>query len=100
LARAFEVRFANQITEPSWITTERYDIIAKAPDGTPREQIPLMLRSLLIERFQLKLRRETQDLPAYNLVTGKGRLKLEEASNSDGKTGGLSVTDGRRRPRA
>jgi hypothetical protein len=48
---------------PSWINTERYDIVAKAEDGTPPEtpsldrtgpnRIQLMIRSLLAERFQL-----------------------------------------------
>jgi uncharacterized protein (TIGR03435 family) len=96
LARAFEVKFANQITGPAWITTERYDIAAKASDGTPREQIPAMFRALLIERFQLTLRLETQDLSAYDLVVGKGKLRLEEAANPEGQKNGLSVSDGRR----
>src|SRR5258708_1163145 len=38
-----------------------------------------MLRTLLIERFQLVLHREPRDLPAYVLVTAKGRLKLVES---------------------
>jgi uncharacterized protein (TIGR03435 family) len=78
LARAFRLKFANQIVGPTWIRTERYDIVAKAADNTPQDQIPAMLQALLIERFQLVLRRETRELPAYALVMGKGPLKLVE----------------------
>jgi uncharacterized protein (TIGR03435 family) len=78
LGRAFGVTSANQITGPSWISENRYNITAKAPDNTPKEQVPLMLQNLLIDRFKLVLHRETRDLPAYALVQGNGKLKLVE----------------------
>jgi uncharacterized protein (TIGR03435 family) len=81
LARAFEIKFGNQIAGPSWAFTERYDIVAKAPANTPKDQIPPMLRSLLIERFKLVLHHETRDLPMYALAMGKGRLSLQRAED-------------------
>src|SRR5262245_61248503 len=36
---------------PAWLDSERFDIAAKAPDGAPPDQLMLMIRSLLIERF-------------------------------------------------
>jgi uncharacterized protein (TIGR03435 family) len=36
-----------------------------------------MLRSLLEERFQLKVHRETRELPMYDLVVAKGGLKIK-----------------------
>jgi uncharacterized protein (TIGR03435 family) len=71
LARAYGVK-GYQIVGPSWIVTERYDIIAKAPEGTPKEQIPLMLQTLLTERFRLTLHREMKQLGVYALVTADG----------------------------
>jgi hypothetical protein len=50
LAKAFDVKSRNQIVGPSWVFTDRYDIAAKAPDNTPKEQIPQMLQALLINR--------------------------------------------------
>jgi len=38
----------------------RYDIVAKAPDNTPKEQLPLMLKTLLIDRFKPVLHQETR----------------------------------------
>lgn len=95
LARAFEVKFGNQVTGPSWILTERYDIVAKAPENAPKEQIPSMLRSLLVERFKLVLHHENRELPMYALVTGKGRLKLQEIEDGNDRNS-WGFNDGRR----
>ena len=84
LVRAFQVKSGKQIVGPSWIFTERYDIVAKADENTPKELIPLMLQTLLIDRFRLVLHREKRELQAYALVIGKGRLKLVE-NESDQK---------------
>jgi uncharacterized protein (TIGR03435 family) len=73
---------------PAWISSERYDITAKwnaAPIDGPRSiqsiekaesEMNLMLRTLLERRFQLRLHRETRDLPVYDLtVANAGKLK-------------------------
>ncbi len=94
LGRAFGITSADQIVGPTWINQTRYDIVAKAPDNTPKEQIPLMLQTLLIDRFKLVLHHETRDLPAYALVMGSGRLKLvEDEGNPENST---VLNDGRR----
>jgi uncharacterized protein (TIGR03435 family) len=95
LARAFEVMSGNQITGPSWIQTERYDIVAKAPENTPKDRIPLMLQTLLVERFKLKLHHENRELAAYALVTGKGRLKIQKVEDAREKNT-FAVKDGHR----
>ena len=81
LVRAYGVK-GYQIVGPSWIVTERYDIIAKAPEGTPKEQIPLMLQTLLTERFKLTLHRETKELGVYALVTAADGPKLQTSSET------------------
>ncbi len=85
LIRAFGLSFAAQVEGPAWIGAERFDLNAKAPDHTPPEQIPRMLQTLLIERFQLELHHETREFPSYALVTGKGRLKLDNGSPDGGR---------------
>ena len=76
IGRAYGVKFY-QIDGPPWILTERYDILAKAPDNTPKDQIPLMLQSLLAERFKLTIHRETRELPVFALVVAKGGPKFK-----------------------
>ena len=65
--------------EPNWALTEHFDIEAKAEGDArvmPGEQTRAMVRSLLEDSFQLKVHRETRELPIYNLVLTKNGPKL------------------------
>ncbi len=67
------------IGAPEWANRDRFDIRAKLPnDGVnvTVEQTKQMLQSLLQERFELKVHRETRDLPVYHLVLIKSGPKL------------------------
>src|SRR5262245_10203000 len=44
---------------PSWIDTEHFDVDAKPDGAAPPEQIALMVRAMLVERFMLNLQKET-----------------------------------------
>ena len=67
---------------PSWAGErgDLWDVSAKAEGDSvlDAEHARLMLRALLAERFQLKLRREPKELPVYNLAIAKGGLKMKE----------------------
>jgi len=72
-----------------WMADRRWDIEAKAktvtsvptwfPPAIP-EMMAVRLRNLLEERFQLKVRRETQVQPVYVLTLAKGGSKLIPAA--------------------
>jgi uncharacterized protein (TIGR03435 family) len=75
---------------PDWITSIEgvYDIEAAAPPGVipagspsnaRSEKLRLMLQALLADRFQLKIRRETKDLPVYTVTVARNGPKLEKA---------------------
>jgi uncharacterized protein (TIGR03435 family) len=68
-----------QISGPDWMASTRFDIAANLPAGTTRSQVPEMLRSLLAERFKMKIHRETRELPVYALVVGKNGPQMKEA---------------------
>ena len=68
-----------QITGPDWLATQRFDIEAKMPAGSKKEDAPEMLQSLLEERFKLTLHRETKEHPVLALVVGKGGPKMKES---------------------
>jgi uncharacterized protein (TIGR03435 family) len=70
-----------QIVAPDWMKSTRWDITAKLPEGSSAKQIPEMMQSLLRDRFQMKMHRETRDLSVYGLVVGKGGLKLKESTS-------------------
>jgi uncharacterized protein (TIGR03435 family) len=80
LAEAYNVD--NQlISGPSWLIDARYDIVAKVPKGVSASQVPAMLQALLLERFKMKVHRETKVTEVYALAVGKGGPKLERAED-------------------
>jgi uncharacterized protein (TIGR03435 family) len=74
---------------PSWMDSDLWDVEAKAAEGivpprtrmldlnAPPSTIALMVQSLLEDRFQLKIHKETRDLPIYELTVAKGGLKVK-----------------------
>lgn len=78
IVNAFKVR-PYQVNGPDWMKTERFDILAKMPDGTTKDDVPQMLQTLLTERFGLKLHRDSREDSIYALVVAKGGPKLKEA---------------------
>ncbi|MBZ5560590.1 MAG: TIGR03435 family protein [Acidobacteriia bacterium] len=63
---------------PNWVTTDRYDIIAKpAPDSHPtREQRIEMMRNLLIERFKLGGHVAEEEQTTFALVVARSDRRL------------------------
>jgi uncharacterized protein (TIGR03435 family) len=83
IGMAFNVRDFQVQGAPGWLGAERFDVSAKAPDGMgdriPMDQIRVMLRALLEERFQLKTHEETKESSVYALVLGKNGHKMTAA---------------------
>jgi uncharacterized protein (TIGR03435 family) len=67
-----------QIEGPNWIGQQRWDVVATIPERAA-DKVPEMFQTLLAERFQLKLHRETKELPVYVLGVSKGGAKLTES---------------------
>lgn len=80
---------------PAWIRTDFYEINAKVNDSMVNgewknlpydkrwDQAMLMLRSLLINRFKLRIERETKVLPVYELVSAKNGPKIAQDKTAD-----------------
>ncbi len=83
--RAYEMK-NYQVSGPAWMETERYDIAAKIPAGASQQQVSMMLRSLLSERFGLVAHSEKKVLPIYALVIARNGPKLRK-SPADQSTG-------------
>lgn len=79
VTQAFDVK-PYQVSGPDWMQTERFDIIAKLPEGATQDQVPAMLQALLIERFKLTFHKENREHPVYALEVAKGGPKLKEAA--------------------
>ena len=100
------------IGEPSWSTTEGFDIEAKvAPADVPTlakmtfEQRRTMFQQILTDRFKMVAHHETRELPIYILTVAKGGSKLKPSVPDDpaattprrrglmGRPGGITATD-------
>jgi uncharacterized protein (TIGR03435 family) len=53
---------------PGWATTDRFDIQARAQGNPSKDQMRLMMRSLLGDRFKLAIHYETREVAALALV--------------------------------
>ena len=60
---------------PKWLDENEYDVEAKADRPAAKEQLRLMLRTLLAARFHLAVHRETRELKVYAMVAGKSGPK-------------------------
>lgn len=83
LMDAYEMKYW-QIAGPDWLNTLRFDISARIPDCTTKEQSLAMMRNLLTERFQMSVRRTAKELPIYALITDKSGAKLKTAAETTG----------------
>lgn len=60
---------------PKWANEERFDIQARAAGNASKDQMRLMMQSLLANRFKLATHEETLEKPVYDLVLEKpGKL--------------------------
>jgi len=81
LTQAFNVR-DYQISGPSWMDSERFDITAKVPASATKEEFRTMLQNLLKERFGMAFHMDKKELPAYALVVARGGPKLTKAADA------------------
>ena len=68
-----------QISGPDWLDTQLFDIAARVEGNHGREEIMLMLQTLMADRFKLELHREQKELPVYALLVGKNGSKIRRA---------------------
>jgi uncharacterized protein (TIGR03435 family) len=81
IMRAYNLQ-SFQIAGPAWMDSQRFDIIAKVPDGATKEDARIMFQNLLADRFRLKLHKESKEAPIYELVVAQGGIKIKEAAQT------------------
>jgi len=89
---AYSVQMKQILGAPDWIERDRYDISA-TPDreGTPTaDQVRIMIRKLLADRFQLKFHHDQRELSAFVLTVAKDGAKLKP-SQPNGNLHGIGL---------
>ena len=61
---------------PGWIDADRFDVVGKTAESAPQPLMLLMLRSLLADRFKLRLHFASRESPIYALVTARNDRRL------------------------
>jgi len=88
IAFAFNVKNpSTQLTGfPAWVKEEPFSVAAKPAAGFPLlppkenvEQVRLMMRAMLADRFHLRLHTKTREEPIFNLEVTKGGFKFKDA---------------------
>jgi uncharacterized protein (TIGR03435 family) len=89
---AYKIK-AYQLTGPDWMASERFDVLAKMPDGANKDQVPEMLQALLADRFKLTVHRDSKEHSVFALVVGKNGIKMKEVE-PDATTPAAPAADG------
>jgi uncharacterized protein (TIGR03435 family) len=82
VAEAYHLQL-NQVLGPSWLDQNEYDIDARAAGDITREQMALMLQSLVAERFNLTKHTEMREMRVYELVIGKSGSKIRPMNGGE-----------------
>ncbi|HEY4358125.1 MAG TPA: TIGR03435 family protein [Acidobacteriaceae bacterium] len=56
---------------PKWVETDRFSIEARVPQGVTKDQIRLMMQSLLAERFQMTMHMDQRDSAVVIMTLSK-----------------------------
>jgi uncharacterized protein (TIGR03435 family) len=83
LTRAYRIK-VQQLSTPDWMESTRFDIAAKLPDGSSKDQVPEMLQVLLSDRFKLQIHKESKIMSVYALIPARGGTKLHEFNEEGG----------------
>jgi uncharacterized protein (TIGR03435 family) len=83
----------SEVIGPEWLRTRRFDIVARTSGPASKEQLMLMLQTLLGERFGVRLHREPREMRAFALTVRRGAPKLT-AGAPNGLADVVAASDG------
>jgi uncharacterized protein (TIGR03435 family) len=93
IQRTYQLRDFQIVGDPRWMAViadgyaARYMIEAKGDPSANEAQVGEMVKTLLADRFQLKVHKETRELPVYALIPAKTGIKLQAAKDTENPRG-------------
>ena len=81
---AYNIDDYTRISSATPLDENRFDLVAKIPPDTTKEQFSAMMRTFLAERFHLQAHVVSKEFAVFELTVGKGgpKLKPSEAAES------------------
>ncbi|MGA3236856.1 MAG: TIGR03435 family protein [Bryobacteraceae bacterium] len=90
IVRAYGITSGQLSGEPDWFKNHLYSVEAVTSARASLDQMMLMVRRVLADRFQLKLRQEDRDLPIYALEVASGGPKFKELKPGEDPSDGTA----------
>jgi len=81
IAQAYGVGYF-QISSAIPLDEQRFDLVAKIPQGATKEQFRAMMQALLAERFRLLAHTVSKEFPDFDLTVAKGGPKFKESDSA------------------
>ncbi|MDP9172023.1 MAG: TIGR03435 family protein [Acidobacteriota bacterium] len=78
-----------QVQGPAWLGSEHFDIIAKFPEGLPKDRegksaaMRAMMQKMLADRFKVVVHPDQKTFSVYALTVARGGIKFREAPGCD-----------------
>ena len=63
-------------------TQQMFEISARIPEGTTKEDFSLMLQKMMVDRFHLAVHHESREITKYDLVIAKNGPKFKKAAET------------------
>ena len=89
---AFKLSQGELLDLPAWVYDQHFDIAGSATGNPTKDQMRLMMQSLLADRFKLKVHKERHTKPAFNLVlVRQGQIGPQLRANTNDACTGSSA---------
>ena len=85
IEQAYNIQPRELIGGPDWLRVDRFNVTATSGGEVSQDQMRLMLRSLLADRFQLQIEPETRTGTVYRLIARNAR-DLKPPAKPDGRS--------------
>jgi uncharacterized protein (TIGR03435 family) len=82
---AYQAPYSQILGGPVWMGSDMYDVEAKSEQPLARDQLRLMLRALLSDRFKLAVHTDKKEMRVYTLQVIPGVSKLRPAVENAAK---------------
>ena len=79
---AYQVNSEQVAGGPGWMSTDRFDMNAEAEKPSSIEDLHVMLRNLIADRFKLRVHSETKQRPVYVLSVDRSGVKMTLRDNA------------------
>ncbi len=76
IRNAYRLQDFQIVDGPSWLNSDRFDVVAKAEGNPSQDQLSSMLRTLLADRFKLSTHSEIREMSIYALMLARSDGKI------------------------